>query len=48
MTLGNADAARVRLSVWCKACGHRVELDPAEPARRYGAETSIPEWREVQ
>ena len=23
MTLGNAAAARVRLIVWCKACGHR-------------------------
>jgi phosphoglycerate dehydrogenase-like enzyme len=26
MTLGNAAAARVRLIVWCKACGHQVEL----------------------
>jgi len=39
-------AARVRLIVWCKACGHRVEPDPAEQARRYGAETAVPEWRE--
>ena len=46
MTLGNAAAARVRLIVWCKACRHRVEPDPAEQARRYGAETPVPEWRE--
>jgi predicted metal-binding protein len=29
MTLGNAAAARVRLIVWCEACQHRVEPDPA-------------------
>src|SRR6516165_9390727 len=46
MTLGNAAAARVRLIVWCKACGRRAEPDPAEIAQRYGAETSVPEWRE--
>ena len=46
MTLGNAAAARVRLIVWCKGCQHQVEPDPAEQARRYGAETSILEWRE--
>jgi hypothetical protein len=45
MTLGNAAAARVRLIVWFKACGHRVEPDPAEQAERYGAETAVPEWR---
>ena len=44
MTLGNAAAARVRLIVWCKACGHQVEPDPAEMAQRYGAETAVPEW----
>jgi hypothetical protein len=46
MTLGTAAAARVRLIVWCKACGHRVEPDPAEIAQRYGAETTVPEWRD--
>ena len=46
MTLGNAAAARVRLIVWCKACGHRAEPDPAEIAQRYGAETTVPECRE--
>ena len=29
MTLGNAAAARVRLIVWCKGCGHQVEPHPA-------------------
>ena len=46
MTLGNAAAARVRLIVWCKACGHQVEPDPAEMARQYGAATSVLDWRE--
>jgi hypothetical protein len=36
---------RVRLIVWCKACGHRVEPDAAEMAGRYGADTAVPEWR---
>jgi DNA-directed RNA polymerase subunit RPC12/RpoP len=46
MTLGNAAAARVRLIVWCKACGHRVEPSASEMAERYGAETTVPDWRE--
>jgi hypothetical protein len=32
----------VRLIVWCKACGHRVEPHAAEMAGRYGAETAVP------
>ena len=44
MTVGNAAAAHVRLIVWCKACRHQVEPDPAEMAARYGAGTS--RWRE--
>ena len=32
------------LSVWCEDCGHQAEPDPAELARRYGADTPIPEW----
>jgi hypothetical protein len=44
MTLGNAANAKVRLIVWCKKCGHQVE--PAEMAARYGAETSVLDWRE--
>jgi hypothetical protein len=46
MTLGNPAAARVRLIVWCKACNHQVEPDPADMVRRYGAETSVLYWRD--
>ena len=46
MTLGNAAAARVRLIVWCKDCRHQVEPDPGAMAERYGAATTVPEWRE--
>jgi hypothetical protein len=45
MTLGNAAAAHVRLIVWCKACQHQVEPDPAEMAEAM-AETTVPDWRE--
>jgi ribosomal protein L40E len=45
MTLGGAAAAGVRLIVWCRQCRHRVEPDSAEMAARYGAETSVLEWR---
>jgi hypothetical protein len=34
-------AASVRLIVWCKACQHRVQPDPAEHAGRYGAEMTL-------
>jgi hypothetical protein len=46
MTLGNAAANQVRVIVWCKACRHRVEPDPAEMATRYGAETPVLDWRQ--
>ena len=46
MTLGNAAAARVRLIVWCKGCGHQVEPDAVEMAARYGATTSVLDWRD--
>ena len=46
MTLGAAATAGVRLIIWCKECQHQVEPDPAEHARRYGAETSVLDWRE--
>jgi hypothetical protein len=46
MTLGAAAAAQVRLIVWCKACQHQVEPDPAEMAARYGADTSVLDWHE--
>jgi hypothetical protein len=44
--LGSAAAAQVRLIVWWRACEHPVEPDPAEMAARYGAETSVLDWRE--
>jgi hypothetical protein len=31
---------------WCKHCQHQVEPDPAETVTRYGAETTVPDWRE--
>jgi hypothetical protein len=46
MTLGKAAAAKVRLIIWCKGCGHQVEPVPAEMAARYGAETPVLDWRE--
>jgi hypothetical protein len=46
MTLGNAAKAGVRLIVWCREYGRRVEPDPAEMAERYGAEMGVPKWRE--
>ena len=45
MTLESAAAAKLRLAVWCKGCGRRSELDPAEQARWYGPVTPVPEWR---
>jgi hypothetical protein len=45
MTLGIAATAKLRLVVWYKTCGYRSEPDPAEQARWYGPETSVPEWR---
>ena len=44
MTLGSAAAAHLRFNVWCKACGHRSEPDPAEQAQWYGPETTVPAW----
>jgi hypothetical protein len=46
MALGNAAPARVRLIVWCKDCRHQIEPDPAEMAQRYGAATSVLDWRQ--
>jgi len=46
MTLGAAAAAGVRLIVWCKACRHQVEPDPAEMAARYGDSTTVLDWRD--
>jgi hypothetical protein len=46
MTLGAAAAAQVTLIAWCKACQHQVELEAAEMAQRYRADTSVQDWRE--
>jgi hypothetical protein len=45
-TLGSSAAAGVRLIVWCKGYGYRSEPDPAEQARWYGPETTVPDWHE--
>jgi hypothetical protein len=44
MTLGQALAAKVRLMVWCKSCGHRAEPDVATQVARHGATMPVPEW----
>ncbi|MFI4948412.1 MAG: YgiT-type zinc finger protein [Alphaproteobacteria bacterium] len=36
--------AAVRLIVWCKACGHRVEPDVADQVERHGADTTVIDW----
>jgi hypothetical protein len=36
VTLGIAAKAAVRIIVWCKACQHQIEPDPAETAARHG------------
>jgi hypothetical protein len=46
VALGNAARAGLRLSVWCRGCGHQGEPDPAEMAARYGAQTTVLDWRE--
>ena len=46
MTLGGAGTAGLRIIVWCKSCSHQTEPDPAAMAARYGAETTVPDWRE--
>jgi hypothetical protein len=45
MTLGSAAAARMRLIVWCKVCGHQVEPDAPEMAERHGTDTPVPDWQ---
>jgi len=44
MTLGHALAAKVRLIVWCKTCGHRAEPDIADQVTRYGEATTVIDW----
>ena len=47
MTLGNAAAAHLQFLMWCKACGRRSEPEPAEQARWYGPEVTVPAWASV-
>jgi len=44
MTLGQAVAAKVRLIVWCKACGHRAEPTVADQVASYGGNTAVIDW----
>jgi len=46
VTLGHAAKASLQLIVWCKACGHQNQTDPADVAARFGADTSLQQWRE--
>ncbi len=44
MTLGQALAAKVRLIVWCKACGHRADPDVAEQVAHHGTGMTVIDW----
>jgi hypothetical protein len=44
-TLGSTAAAGVRIIVWCKACGHQTEPDPATMAERYRVHVPVLVWR---
>lgn len=46
MTLGGAAAAGIRIIVWCKACQHQIESDPAELAERHGVGVAVLDWRD--
>jgi hypothetical protein len=44
MTLGSAAKAHLTLVAWCKDYRHHAEIEPAEMAKRYGAETTVIAW----
>jgi hypothetical protein len=44
MTLGNALAAKVRLLVSCKTCGHRAEPDVADQVAHRGEAMTVIDW----
>lgn len=44
MTLGQALAARVILTVTCRACRHRAAPDVAELVARHGTATIVIDW----
>jgi hypothetical protein len=46
MTLGAAAKTSAQLIVWCKACQHQNQTDPADVAERFGAETLLLVWLE--
>jgi hypothetical protein len=43
-TLGSTAVAGARIVVWCRACQHQVEPDPAALAARYGPDTAVRDW----
>lgn len=43
-TLASAAAAGAMLDCRCLDCHRRVKLDPAEQARIYGPNMTVPEW----
>jgi hypothetical protein len=44
MTLGGALAAKVRLIVWYKSCGHRAEPEVAEQVAQHGSVMTVIDW----
>jgi hypothetical protein len=46
MTLGGAATAGIRIIVWCKACQHQVDPDPAEVAARHAVDRAVLDWRD--
>ena len=44
MTLGQALAAKVRLIVRRKACGHRAEPAVIDQIARYGVDATVIDW----
>src|ERR1700680_3249849 len=44
MTLGQALAAKVRLIVWCKSCGHQAEPDVATQVAHHGSTMPVSDW----
>src|SRR5438067_878623 len=46
ISLGEAAKTTDQLFVWCKACGHSNQTDPANVAEQFGPKTSLAAWRE--
>jgi hypothetical protein len=44
LTLGQGLAAKVRLIVWCKSCGHRAEPEVAEQVAQHGSVMTVIDW----